>query len=85
MICDECIKKDVCKFKDSCGEFETKLEEIASGYGIFGVSVKCGHKQVSTPTPKTSTPLTPGKYPYSPTVPWDKRVTWDGRPEITCR
>ena len=47
-ICDDCIKKDVCRLQEHC----TKLEEHYKGLTVdeaFTVTVLCKYKQVAKP------------------------------------
>jgi len=45
MICDECIKSEVCKLKDRCKIFEDRIiSPVLEGW--VTVEIKCKHKEV---------------------------------------
>lgn len=94
MICNDCTKKEVCKYKERAERWETEINKIAEDpEGLFATQLNCKHKDAGS---KIRNPLSPSfppqplgpwifqRQPYSPTSPYDRRITWDGRPEITC-
>lgn len=59
MICDECTKKTVCKYKEDCNKFEEAATNVSQTEECnFSVTVKCKHKEVAGPA--KSPPFIPG-------------------------
>jgi hypothetical protein len=43
MICDDCIKKDVCKYAEKCKAYEEEYASLAED--PIAIEVKCKHKE----------------------------------------
>lgn len=47
MLCDDCIKKDVCRLKETCSNLESSLNDQPL-YEVFTIEVKCKHKHTES-------------------------------------
>ena len=76
MICEGCIKQDVCKYRGVEGDVE-RFERIMEGVPMEALEVTCAYKVVSPKNWDTDTTTLSGTY-------WPPNITWTDCYPYSC-